>query len=370
MDGRPVRATFAVSFRSERNAETHIFQLSDMIVHRCHKLQVIIDDNGMHFYHGLPRLLLTITVQAWMNPSDYDRFQDERTIERNTMWIASVAFHRCGDGYVILEKNTLKTRNSEAKESYLASERNKGDNSGEMSPGSSTESYPAFARIGLRENPGKNSTRNIKTRRLRWAGHVARMRESRNAYRVLVGRPEGKRPLGRPRRRWEDNIKMDLREVGYDDREWINLAQDRDLWRAYVRAAGSLKASDNTDEMSPESSTESYPAFAHIGFREKSQKNLNQICTLQKNQGRDFLSLLKTAQSRLNWGEDSGALQRATAELGEDSGTKKKLRLEERRRRCEEEIVKENSMERRGMEVERDHYGKKMDDGRRGNKKI
>ncbi|KAJ4435808.1 hypothetical protein ANN_18427 [Periplaneta americana] len=74
--------------------------------------------------------------------------------------------------------------------------------------------------------------RNIKSRRLRWAGHVARMDESRNAYRVLVGRPEGKRSLGRPRRRWEDNIKMDLREVGYDDREWINLAQDRDRWRA------------------------------------------------------------------------------------------------------------------------------------------
>ncbi|KAJ4429695.1 hypothetical protein ANN_21896 [Periplaneta americana] len=70
--------------------------------------------------------------------------------------------------------------------------------------------------------------RNIKSRRLRWAGHVARMDESRNACRVLVGRPEGKRPLGRPRCRWEDNIKMDLREVGYDDREWINLAQDRD----------------------------------------------------------------------------------------------------------------------------------------------
>ncbi|KAJ4439081.1 hypothetical protein ANN_15038 [Periplaneta americana] len=76
--------------------------------------------------------------------------------------------------------------------------------------------------------------RNIKSRRLRWAGHVARMGESRNAYRVLVGRPEGKRPLGRPRRRWEDNIKMDLREVGYDDRDWINLAQDTDRWRAYV----------------------------------------------------------------------------------------------------------------------------------------
>ncbi|KAJ4433904.1 hypothetical protein ANN_16217 [Periplaneta americana] len=76
--------------------------------------------------------------------------------------------------------------------------------------------------------------RNIKSRRLRWAGHVARMGESRNAYRVLIGRPEGKKPLERPRRRWEDNIKMDLREVGYDDRDWINLSQDRDQWRAYI----------------------------------------------------------------------------------------------------------------------------------------
>ncbi|KAJ4435418.1 hypothetical protein ANN_18033 [Periplaneta americana] len=69
--------------------------------------------------------------------------------------------------------------------------------------------------------------RNIKSRRLKWAEHVARIRESRDAYRVLVRRPEGKRPLGRPRRRWEDNIEMDLREVGYDGRDWINLAQDR-----------------------------------------------------------------------------------------------------------------------------------------------
>ncbi|KAJ4452351.1 hypothetical protein ANN_03884 [Periplaneta americana] len=79
------------------------------------------------------------------------------------------------------------------------------------------------------------------TRRLRWAGHVARMGESRNAYRVLVGRSDGKRPLGRRRYIWEDNIKMDLREVGYDGRDWINLAQDRDQWRAYVRAAMNLR---------------------------------------------------------------------------------------------------------------------------------
>ncbi|KAJ4433991.1 hypothetical protein ANN_16310 [Periplaneta americana] len=210
---------------------------------------------------------------------------------------------------------------------YSASEWYENDNAGEMSPWSSTESYPAFARIRLRENSGKNfkqraspllSTtwrpppaqytfadnrhgdallitlpdtfnfhwsrlisylaqpssgilqtakkqlfalrkifgakrdevrgewrklhnaelhalysspdiiRNIKSRRLSWAGHVAHMGESKNANRVLAGRPEGKRLLGRPRRRWEDNIKMDLREMGYDDRDWINLAQDRD----------------------------------------------------------------------------------------------------------------------------------------------
>ncbi|KAJ4442834.1 hypothetical protein ANN_04427 [Periplaneta americana] len=75
---------------------------------------------------------------------------------------------------------------------------------------------------------------NVKSRSLRWAGHVARTGESRNAYIVLVGRPEGKRTLGRPRRRWEDNINMDLTEVGCDDKDWINLAQDRDQWRAYL----------------------------------------------------------------------------------------------------------------------------------------
>ncbi|KAJ4450036.1 hypothetical protein ANN_01443 [Periplaneta americana] len=88
---------------------------------------------------------------------------------------------------------------------------------------------------------GEANINKIDFQRLRWAGHVARMGESRNAYRVLVGRPEGKRTLGRPRRRWEDNIKMDLREVGYDGRDWINLAQDRDQWRAYVRAAMNLR---------------------------------------------------------------------------------------------------------------------------------
>jgi hypothetical protein len=66
-----------------------------------------------------------------------------------------------------------------------------------------------------------NIVRVIKSSRIRWAGHVARMGEGRGVYRVLVGRPEGKRPLGRPGRRWEDNIKMDLREIGIDGAKWI-----------------------------------------------------------------------------------------------------------------------------------------------------
>ena len=72
--------------------------------------------------------------------------------------------------------------------------------------------------------------------RMRWAGHVARMGEERDVHRVLVGKPEGKRPLGRPRRRWEDNIKMDLQEVGGGDGDWMEFAQDRDTWRALVNA--------------------------------------------------------------------------------------------------------------------------------------
>jgi hypothetical protein len=70
--------------------------------------------------------------------------------------------------------------------------------------------------------------RMIKTRRMRWAGHVTRMVEKRNAYRILVRKPEGKRPLGRPRRRWVDNIKMDVREIEWDGVDWNGLALDRD----------------------------------------------------------------------------------------------------------------------------------------------
>ena len=69
---------------------------------------------------------------------------------------------------------------------------------------------------------------------MRWAGHVARMGEDRGVHRVLVGKPEGKRPLWRPRRRWEDNIKMDLLEVGGGREDWMELAQNRDGWRALV----------------------------------------------------------------------------------------------------------------------------------------
>ena len=85
-----------------------------------------------------------------------------------------------------------------------------------------------------------NIIRSLKSGRLTWAGHVARMEQSRNAYRVLVRKPEGKRPLGRPRQ-WEDNIKMDLRKLGCDPRDWIALAEDRDQWRVNVRTVTNLR---------------------------------------------------------------------------------------------------------------------------------
>jgi hypothetical protein len=92
---------------------------------------------------------------------------------------------------------------------------------------------------GLYSSP--SIVRVIKARRMRWVGHVARMGEVRCAYNILVGRPEGRRPLGRPRRRWEDNIKMDLREIGIGDVDWIHWTQDRDRWRALVNTVMNLR---------------------------------------------------------------------------------------------------------------------------------
>ena len=86
-----------------------------------------------------------------------------------------------------------------------------------------------------------NIVRVIKSRRLRWEGHVARMEECRSAFKILRGKPTGRRPLGRPRRRWEDNIRMDLEEMGVNAGSWVDLAQDRDYWRAYVNAALNLQ---------------------------------------------------------------------------------------------------------------------------------
>jgi len=88
--------------------------------------------------------------------------------------------------------------------------------------------------IDLYSSP--NIVRVIKSRRMRWTGHVVRMGEERGVCRILVGKPEGRRPLGRPRGRWVDNIRMDLQEVGCGYMDWIGLAQDRDSWRKLVSA--------------------------------------------------------------------------------------------------------------------------------------
>jgi hypothetical protein len=83
--------------------------------------------------------------------------------------------------------------------------------------------------------------RQVKSRRMRWAGHVARMEEERKVYKVLVEKSEGRRPLGRPRRRWEDGVRMDLRETGLGGVNWIRLAQNRDRWRAVVSVVMDLR---------------------------------------------------------------------------------------------------------------------------------
>jgi hypothetical protein len=102
--------------------------------------------------------------------------------------------------------------------------------------------------FGLYSSP--SIIRVIEARRMRWAGHVVRMEEVRGTYNILVGKPEGRRPLGRPRRRWEDNIKMDFGEIGFGDVDWIHLAQDRYRWRALVNTdepSGSIKCGEFLD---------------------------------------------------------------------------------------------------------------------------
>jgi hypothetical protein len=76
----------------------------------------------------------------------------------------------------------------------------------------------------------------IKSRRMGWAGHVACVVEMRNAYNILIGKTKGKRPLGKPKRRWKYNIRMDIREIGWEIVDWMHLAQDRDQWRSHVKA--------------------------------------------------------------------------------------------------------------------------------------
>ena len=83
----------------------------------------------------------------------------------------------------------------------------------------------------------------IKSRRLRWTGHVARMKEGRSAFKILTGKPTRKIPFGKPRRRWEDNIRMDLKEIGINMRNWVYSAQDRHYWRALVKVALNFRVS-------------------------------------------------------------------------------------------------------------------------------
>ena len=98
-----------------------------------------------------------------------------------------------------------------------------------------------FVTIGILKYSSPNIVMVIKSRRMRLAGHIASMEEGRGVHKVLVGKPEGKRPLGKPRRRWEDNIEIDLEEVGRGCGDWMQLAQDRDRWRALVSTVMNLR---------------------------------------------------------------------------------------------------------------------------------
>jgi hypothetical protein len=104
-----------------------------------------------------------------------------------------------------------------------------------------TGEWRRFRKVELNDlYSSPNILRVIKSKRMRWAGHVARMGEERGVYRVLLGKQEGKRPLGRPRRRWVNNIRMDLQEVGCGYTDWNGLAQDRVRWRTLVSAVMNL----------------------------------------------------------------------------------------------------------------------------------
>jgi hypothetical protein len=106
--------------------------------------------------------------------------------------------------------------------------------------------------------------RMIKSRRMRWAGHLARMGNKRNTYRILEGEPEGKRPLGRPRHRWVDNIQMDLRKICWGDMDWIDLAQDRDQWRSLVSMVLNLWVSINVGKFLSNGTASGFSMWAYI----------------------------------------------------------------------------------------------------------
>ena len=126
-----------------------------------------------------------------------------------------------------------------------------------------------------------NIVRVIKSRRMRWLGHVAHVVEERGVYRVLVGKPEGRRPLGRPRHRWVDNIRTDLQKVGCGYMDWIRLAQDRDRWRTLVSAVMNLQVPWNAGNFLTSSKPVSFSRRTlHHGVSKFSVLNITDLQTL------------------------------------------------------------------------------------------